>query len=64
MDLIKNVLVDIFTGAKSIAIPLAIMLSTLFAVDYILGESIAEGVFFIGLITYCLYMMGNIKRPL
>ena len=64
MDLIKNVLVDIFTGAKSIAIPLAIMLSTLFAVDYILGESIAESVFFIGLITYCLYMMGNIKRPL
>lgn len=64
MNSIKNVLEDIFTGAKSIAIPMSIMLGTLFLIDRTLGESIAEGVFFIGLVTYCLYMMGNIKRPL
>jgi len=64
IESIKNIAQDIFTGAKSIAIPLAIMLSTLFAIDYTLGETVAETVFVTGIITYCLYMMGNIKRPL
>ena len=62
MESIKNIAVDILTAAKSIAIPLAIMLSTLFAIDYTLGEPYAESVFITGVITYCLYCMGNIKR--
>ena len=64
MESIKNIAVDILTGAKSIAIPLAIMLSILFAIDYTLGEPYPETVFITGIIIYCLYCMGNIRRPL
>jgi hypothetical protein len=64
MESIKNIAQDIFTGAKSIAVPLCILLGSLYAIDYTLGETVAESVFFAGLIGYCLYMMGNIKRPL
>ena len=64
MESIKNIAQDIISGAKSIAIPLAIMLSTLFAIDYTLGEAVAETVFITGIIVYCLYCMGNIRRPL
>ena len=64
MESIKNIAQDIFTGAKSIAIPLAIMLAVLFTLEYTVSESFAEGVFFAGIIGYCLYMMGNLRRPL
>jgi len=62
MESIKNIAVDILTGAKSIAIPLAIMLITLFTIDYFTSEAVAESVFITGIIVYCLYCMGNIKR--
>ena len=64
MESIKNIAQDIISGAKSIAIPLCLMLGTLYTIDYTLGEAVAETVFITGIIVYCLYCMGNIRRPL
>ena len=64
VDKIKEITEDIWVGAKSIILPVSLMLITLYSIEYIAGESIAKGVFAVGIIVYCLAMMGSIKRPL
>ena len=64
LDKIKEITEDIWVGAKSIILPVSIMLITLYSIEYIAGESIAKGLFIAGIIVYCLAMMGAIKRPL
>lgn len=63
-DKIKEITEDIWVGVKSIILPVSIMLISLYSLEAVAGESIAKAVFAVGIIVYCLAMMGSIKRPL
>ena len=64
MESIKNIAQDILTGLRTIILPLSTMLIVLFSIEYFTSEAVAESVFITGIIVYCLYCMGNIRRPL